>query len=532
MGKTEQNLLLSILRSYSKANKKNIIYRPDLDWEKFFQLAEEHKVFPIIYKSLKSNIPSEFIQLSKSCDFHNRLNTFYKVKELRQIIKEADKKGIDIILIKGLSLSALIYNDIYLRVSGDIDILVNEEDIPVMEKIMFILGFSRKFDSSDPQISEQYSEMVLEDRTPTIYNASYDNHEVNYFKNINKQVEIHVEIKRATSSISKNYIHDFLRSTQTISIDDFEVKTLDTTYTLIHLFSNTYHNTEYSLFWGKNINLRDYYDTYNFLVKYYKDIDLEFFSNLCSRYRISQKVIYILENLTDLFTDNIFEEIINLIKRKKAKSYSSKTFVQWENSFLDRLFSNEIDIVHDFNRLYKKRCYSSQNKNYYNRYYLSESQYIKLEDKKNGRYSLDYKFSFELNRLTLTIQLSKDLARKIDKFIILWRLIDNGTNKEVINKDFFINKVDNKVISKFSERNFIKGTSNSFPEKELEIFKNKNGVTEMRLDYLLDELFIDVNKSNNLLCYNIILLEEVLPEMHQLIGTQFSDFNIGIMQFP
>lgn len=530
MKKLEYELILIILKHNSQSKVKEILTRDDVDWEKLFQLIVDHKIFSSVFKCLEPYIPKKFNQLYQSSELLNKIHIDYNIKELGKIASEANKKGVDIVLVKGLSLSKIIYDYKYSRVFGDIDILVNEESIPIMEKLMFELGYSRKLDSADEHLSTEYRKMVLEEDNTTIFNLSHDNHEVSYKKKINNLVEVHVEIKRATSSIPKKHIHNFLYTTQTIAIDNFKVNTLDNVHTLIHLFSNTYHNTENILFWGGNANLRDYFDTYHFLRKFHKNIDLDNFITLCNHYNVMHKVVYILKNLNELFSDDIFDEIINIIKQKGINIDSLNSIVTWENSFVERIFSNKTDILHDFNRLLKKRCYSTLNKNYHSYYDLSDPQYIKFKEEKYDKYSFWYKFSMDQNNLTLSIKLSETLFKKIGKFKILWRLMDNGTNKEITYKDFLIKKVKNEIISDYGQVNYITYVPERFPERKLVVDRGNDAV-KMDLTYSLDEISIKLGRSNDRLCYNIILLEEVLPDMNQTIGMKFSEFNMGVIKF-
>nr|WP_144921661.1 nucleotidyltransferase family protein [Paenibacillus bovis] len=506
----------------------------DIDWNIVLELSLEHKVFPLVYKYIKKYIPEQYQETYNWHHFYHLINTSNKIKELQNILKEAEKNKVNVILIKGIALSKLIYNDFYARLAGDIDILVKEEDMLKMEKIMLNLGYERDFDSNK-KLSELYKEKILSGKISTIYKDLHDSHEVSYIKDINDMFTIQVEIKRATSSIPKKYIEDFFESTQIIDINNYQVSTLNPLNTLIHLISNAYENTEHSLFYKKNINLRDYCDLYLYINKYKENIDWDTVSERVANYEsMTQKIIYIFHNLNQLFenaiTKCVLEKFTVDVSESNPVPYGS--IVKWENDFLERLFSDKKNIRCEFMRLFKKRCYSQMNGNYNNIYYLNDSNYHSFKDEKYEAYSYKYRISSNGNKIKFSVHLSQELTKDLDKFGIIFTLMDNGTHNDIAYKNIFIRRERDKITSLFSQNNFAQEHIEEYRSKDVEIINKINNELELIIVYTFEELFIDISKSNNILCYNTALQEEVLPNYYQLIGVKFPQLNLGIMKIP
>ena len=128
--KDEEKLILELCKkSADKSLISSVIQINSLHWQYFIDSIRKHKTAPyILERLLKYPVPSQSKKLlSDRCKreiaeaLHNR-----KViqKELARINAVFKHVGIEFILIKGLSLS---YSNV--RVMGDLDILVREEDL-------------------------------------------------------------------------------------------------------------------------------------------------------------------------------------------------------------------------------------------------------------------------------------------------------------------------------------------------------------------------------------------------------------------
>lgn len=134
-------LLLKILGSHSLDES----YFVEVDWERFLDLAFHHRVYPILYVKLKkqtnASIPSHVIKNLHSKYSTNVINMLRLSSELEKINKEFKIHNIQSLLLKGPVLALMLYGDLSLRTSKDLDILVSPQDITQAEKILISLGY-------------------------------------------------------------------------------------------------------------------------------------------------------------------------------------------------------------------------------------------------------------------------------------------------------------------------------------------------------------------------------------------------------
>jgi len=102
------------------------------DWETFINLAFTHGVFPLVYKELKQHsslIPQEVLNIMKSHNMDIIKENMLMSAELIKVMKLLEENNIEALAFKGPTLAQMAYGDITLRQYGDLDILVNKDDI-------------------------------------------------------------------------------------------------------------------------------------------------------------------------------------------------------------------------------------------------------------------------------------------------------------------------------------------------------------------------------------------------------------------
>ncbi len=103
-------------------------------------------VYGIFYKNLLKN-KSKNIELftSLKAEF-DRFKAFNELQNIitKQLITEVSKEKIDMIPFKGIYFTNLIYDDLSPRNMGDVDFLINKENLERVEKIIKKLGFKYK----------------------------------------------------------------------------------------------------------------------------------------------------------------------------------------------------------------------------------------------------------------------------------------------------------------------------------------------------------------------------------------------------
>ncbi|MFK4391694.1 Renal dipeptidase [Bacillus sp. AFS026049] len=136
---SENNISLSSLKNVSFSN---------IDWELFLQLAEHHRVVPLIYSKMKKinhkGIPSH---VTETLYKEYKKNTFQMLNfsgEMEQVSKLFTENQIRLLFLKGPIIAADLYGDISLRTSKDLDILIQKKDLTKAEQLLLNFGYVKE----------------------------------------------------------------------------------------------------------------------------------------------------------------------------------------------------------------------------------------------------------------------------------------------------------------------------------------------------------------------------------------------------
>lgn len=119
------------------------------DWDMLIAIARAHKVAPLLYNRLSDGdmgdiASDDTIQKLRRVYLQNSFLNTQRHHNLSEILKALNDNGIQIIILKGLAIAGLIYENIAVRPMGDIDFLVKEEDIIRIDEILSDLGWTNK----------------------------------------------------------------------------------------------------------------------------------------------------------------------------------------------------------------------------------------------------------------------------------------------------------------------------------------------------------------------------------------------------
>jgi len=156
LGKIPHELKLVLACASGHIEKIHDLLLDSVNWDMFLQLALHHRVYPLVYDMLsqlsQATIPENIlIYLQKVCK-DNVLNGLQMAAETVRIINRLEDQGIHVLILKGLPLASRLYNDIALRPSKDIDILVSPSDLNKAHNLLQKDGY-REIDNPYPQHS-------------------------------------------------------------------------------------------------------------------------------------------------------------------------------------------------------------------------------------------------------------------------------------------------------------------------------------------------------------------------------------------
>ncbi|HUO16309.1 MAG TPA: nucleotidyltransferase family protein [Verrucomicrobiae bacterium] len=121
----------------------SLIAQP-LRWERLFALADHHGIEPLLYQALAplaSELPHDkFLRLKQGQPIHLH-KALLLSRELIRIVDHLSAMGIFVLPYKGLALAEMVYGDIALRQSGDIDLLIHPRDFFRVRDAVTQLGY-------------------------------------------------------------------------------------------------------------------------------------------------------------------------------------------------------------------------------------------------------------------------------------------------------------------------------------------------------------------------------------------------------
>jgi SAM-dependent methyltransferase len=104
-----------------------------VDWTLLAQLAISHAVTPLLHRTLRElgseAVPAELLEALEVHSGENERRSLALVEELLAILDGLERRGVAAVPFKGPALAEVAHGDVSLRQSGDIDLLVREEDI-------------------------------------------------------------------------------------------------------------------------------------------------------------------------------------------------------------------------------------------------------------------------------------------------------------------------------------------------------------------------------------------------------------------
>jgi hypothetical protein len=135
----------SAVPSPQKKDRLSSLLREPVRWSVLFQLADRHGVEPQLYQALadlEASIPAGEMQALQQSYKTNLHKALFLSRELIRVAECLSTLGIEAMPYKGLALAELLYGDIALRQSGDIDLLIRPQDLPRIRDAVRELGYT------------------------------------------------------------------------------------------------------------------------------------------------------------------------------------------------------------------------------------------------------------------------------------------------------------------------------------------------------------------------------------------------------
>lgn len=135
------------------AQLRGLMQQP-VRWRPVFELAERHGTQPLLYQALSGlepAVPPEEMFVLQQAYRTNLHKALLLARELIRIVEALTALGIEVMPYKGPALAEVLYGDIALRQSGDIDLLICPQDLARIRDAVRDLGYTPHFALSETE---------------------------------------------------------------------------------------------------------------------------------------------------------------------------------------------------------------------------------------------------------------------------------------------------------------------------------------------------------------------------------------------
>ena len=283
----EEKLLLSLCRlDFNDRQKSEVrqLMKDVRDWDRFVKLANEHGIIALSWHNITGTgnagyMPAENLAILQKAYYKNLTRTTYLYDRLSGILELAKNGDIRVVLLKGMALERTIYGNRGLRQMTDIDILVREDDVLKLRKILMMNGFR-----SEPFKSPLYRYLIpyLNTHIPRLTKA-----------------DCHVEIHYKLFDQPDNSLTEKVTGLPVpLKLNDHEAFVPPHRLFFLYLISHLSHHRQ-----GGDSQLRQYTDIYLLLRDRYDEImndDLIGYAREANMERELAVMLYILRNFWDV----------------------------------------------------------------------------------------------------------------------------------------------------------------------------------------------------------------------------------------
>ena len=149
----EFDLLHACCRPAPYANCLARTLKSPIDWDLVLRLAERHRIVPTLYAALRDrgDVPGSIHSVIRQRFQNNEVKVLRFSAELARIVAHFDDCGIDVLAHKGPALALALYGDPAMRQFGDLDLLVQSDDVARAKVALTQLSFEPQLQLSPRQ---------------------------------------------------------------------------------------------------------------------------------------------------------------------------------------------------------------------------------------------------------------------------------------------------------------------------------------------------------------------------------------------
>ena len=141
----ELKLMLALIKN--DTNSIQSFLDSSINWYVFLKVVKQHRLYPIVYKKLNEgfdkDVPIEIMSQIKSLYQQNTFQMMSLSAEMERISECFQEQGVRCLFLKGPALGYQLYEDLSLRTSNDLDLLISIKDFEKANNLLLQQGYKR-----------------------------------------------------------------------------------------------------------------------------------------------------------------------------------------------------------------------------------------------------------------------------------------------------------------------------------------------------------------------------------------------------
>lgn len=346
--KIEQMALLLSRKDYDRAMEdfvQNIIKRESVDWDCFLGLLINHRVNGVVCNRIQGmeKVPVTVRRSLQYMLFAQIQRNVCQKKEISKAFDELEKEGVNYAFLKGAVLNSLYYCEGE-RISNDIDILVNINDLDKAIKIFEKLGGIQGRIEGEQIVSATKKEIMF---------AQLNTYETIPIikKTENSYLPFHTfDINfRLGNDDKKEMAKIMLQDTEVVGNSLFMLRTMSPEKFLIYLCIHLYREAVmvYKIVRGNDLRLYKFMDIHYFIISNKRKLSWERLLEETKTLGRQKDVYYTLYFTEELYPGTVGDcvlEAFNMNEKKYLNQYrgkdNSEEVYDWNLKFHERMFDS------------------------------------------------------------------------------------------------------------------------------------------------------------------------------------------------
>jgi len=277
------------------------------DWDGIIRGAILYNVAPLLYHRLKelsldAVIPANAAQKLRQCYLNSALKNMRLYRDLSEVIKVFQSNDIPVIVLKGAHLAKVVYGNIAIRQMCDLDLLVQESDLPKVVKAMLEMGYSpvRPYTMEGEYTKKRLPSFIKKNAIP---------------------IEIHWHIKHRSVPFSID-TNGLWKRAQPASINDLQVMVLSPEDLILHLCVHATHHI-------MKAGLRPFCDLFEVIRHYRDEIDWKQVQHRSLEWKAERPLYIMLSVLKELSGKALPEDLLSILKSNPIDEHLVAEFKEY-----------------------------------------------------------------------------------------------------------------------------------------------------------------------------------------------------------